>query len=172
MPGWTVTVPTQPVLPLGVVWPHSDHGPPLTLPSLLRVAYAELSDGGICGRSIQLRALGANRCGQGEAAGAVGATARANPLPVFIPCSAHHLRPGRTRSADTPISSARSAFCTFAALSQVYRPDCLAVPAAAGIYRGYMATLYSFGPFSAFYFGFYEQSKSVAVRLPPFPLVC
>ena len=70
------------------------------------------------------------------------------------------------------LCSLHSAFCTFAALSQVYRPDCLAVPAAAGIYRGYMATLYSFGPFSAFYFGFYEQSKSVAVRWPPFPLVC
>ena len=40
----------------------------------------------------------------------------------------------------------------------------LALPAA-GIYRGYMATLYSFGPFSAFYFGFYEQSKSAAVRM-------
>ena len=31
-----------------------------------------------------------------------------------------------------------------------------------GIYRGYMATLYSFGPFSAFYFGFYEQFKATA----------
>lgn len=31
-----------------------------------------------------------------------------------------------------------------------------------GIYRGYMATLYSFGPFSAFYFGFYEQSRAAA----------
>lgn len=41
----------------------------------------------------------------------------------------------------------------------------LLVLGAAGIYRGYMATLYSFGPFSAFYFGFYEQSKSAAVRL-------
>ena len=42
--------------------------------------------------------------------------------------------------------------------------DVLLALHAAGIYRGYTATLYSFGPFSAFYFGFYEQSKSAAVR--------
>ena len=67
------------------------------------------------------------------------------------------------------LCSVHSAFCTSAALSQMYL---LVVPAAAGIYRGYMATLYSFGPFSAFYFGFYEQSKSAAVRLPSGPQCC
>jgi hypothetical protein len=31
-----------------------------------------------------------------------------------------------------------------------------------GIYKGYLATLASFGPFSAFYFAFYEKLKSLA----------
>ena len=35
-----------------------------------------------------------------------------------------------------------------------------------GIYRGYMATLYSFGPFSALYFSFYEEFKTAAVQAP------
>lgn len=34
-----------------------------------------------------------------------------------------------------------------------------------GIYRGYAATLASFGPFSAFYFTFYEQIKQISVGL-------
>lgn len=33
-----------------------------------------------------------------------------------------------------------------------------------GIYKGYGATLLSFGPFSAFYFMFYEQAKAIAKR--------
>ena len=34
-----------------------------------------------------------------------------------------------------------------------------------GIYKGYGATVASFGPFSAFYFMFYEQIKSTSLRL-------
>lgn len=34
-----------------------------------------------------------------------------------------------------------------------------------GVYRGYGATLASFGPFSAFYFVFYEKCKSMATSL-------
>ena len=50
-----------------------------------------------------------------------------------------------------------------------------------GIYRGYAATLYSFGPFSAFYFGFYENFKTMSAstwangdstKLPMPALVC
>eukprot|EP00904_Undaria_pinnatifida_P005435 jgi/Undpi1/2020/HiC_scaffold_12.g05406.m1 len=33
-----------------------------------------------------------------------------------------------------------------------------------GIYKGYLATLASFGPFSALYFAFYEQAKAVSTR--------
>lgn len=33
-----------------------------------------------------------------------------------------------------------------------------------GLYRGYYATLASFGPFSALYFSFYEQIKALAVK--------
>mmetsp|Transcript_11308 Transcript_11308/g.17332 ORF Transcript_11308/g.17332 Transcript_11308/m.17332 type:complete len:204 (-) Transcript_11308:518-1129(-) len=43
-------------------------------------------------------------------------------------------------------------------LSEIWKFEGLA-----GIYRGYGATLMSFGPFSALYFCFYEQLKSFAV---------
>lgn len=38
-----------------------------------------------------------------------------------------------------------------------------------GIYRGYAATLLSFGPFSALYFTFYEEVSSVSVSVLPIP---
>lgn len=35
-----------------------------------------------------------------------------------------------------------------------------------GIYKGYWATLGSFGPFSAFYFLFYEKARSLLSQMP------
>jgi len=40
----------------------------------------------------------------------------------------------------------------------------------AGVYKGYWATLASFGPFSAFYFLFYEQAKVAAARAEQVPV--
>jgi hypothetical protein len=38
---------------------------------------------------------------------------------------------------------------------------------AGGLYRAYGATVASFGPFSAFYFMFYEQFKGMLVKNDP-----
>mmetsp|Transcript_16006 Transcript_16006/g.24229 ORF Transcript_16006/g.24229 Transcript_16006/m.24229 type:complete len:309 (+) Transcript_16006:128-1054(+) len=46
----------------------------------------------------------------------------------------------------------------FHGLSEIWKYEGLS-----GIYRGYWATLMSFGPFSALYFCFYEQFKAMAV---------
>jgi hypothetical protein len=58
----------------------------------------------------------------------------------------------RASSADYYVSS-------FDAAQKIIKNEGMA-----GIYKGYGATLLSFGPFSAFYFMFYEQLKQSAMR--------
>jgi hypothetical protein len=105
----------------------------------------------------------------------------ASPLADAVPLAAQHFTAGLAAEAAScvlwvPIDVVKERLQVQSAAAPVYRSGRHAVASILraeglpGLYRGYGATLASYGPFSALYFLFYEQLKAAALGLQGGPV--